>query len=254
MTRTILMSSAAALMILAACGTDTSANATPAPQETEAETAAAPAADTPALPDSLSDVASGAYSLDRNHAFLEFSVGHSGGISDYIVHFGDFDADLTFDAENPENSEISVTINPADLIVNYPGNYKEGHADSGFETWEEDLSRSERWLNADNHPEITFTSTDVTFTGDNEGTVTGDLSFLGQTKPVTLDVTYNGNFNAPWFGERDLIGFNAVTTINRSEWGMDAGIPNITDEVTISFSGEFIQDEAASEEDAGTDE
>jgi len=94
MTRTILMSSAAALMILAACGTDTSANATPAPQETEAETAAAPAADTPALPDSLSDVASGAYSLDRNHAFLEFSVGHSGGISDYIVHFGDFDADL----------------------------------------------------------------------------------------------------------------------------------------------------------------
>lgn len=245
MTRSVLFASAAALTFLTACnGADTSADATPAPQEAASETpAAAPA--TPALPEGLADVSSGAYSLERTHAFLEFAVGHSGGISDYIVHFGDFDADLDFNAEDPAASTLSVTVNPLNLIVNYPGDYKAGHADSEYETWVEDMARNPRWLNADEFPEITFTSTDVAITGDSAGTVSGDLAFLGVTKPVTLDVTYNGNANAPWFGERDLIGFNASTTINRSDFGMDAAIPNITDAVTISFSGEFLQDEPA---------
>ncbi|MEL6662596.1 MAG: YceI family protein [Pseudomonadota bacterium] len=237
---TALIAGAAGLALIAACG----GNEAPAEAQDTAAPAAAPAApDEITLDASLADVSAGAYSLERNHAFLEFAVGHSGGISDYIVHFGDFDADLTFDPENPAASTLSVTVNPMDLIVNYPGDYKAGHADSGFDTWAEDMARNERWLNADNYPEITFTSTDVALTGSNTGTVTGDLTFLGTTQSVTLDVTYNGNANTPWFGERDLIGFNAVTTINRSDYGMSAAIPNISDEVTISFSGEFLQDE-----------
>ena len=250
MTRISLLASSAALLALAACGgPETTADAAPAPQDTEtpaaeAAPAAAPAAEAPALPEGLAEVTSGDYSLERTHAFLEFAVGHAGGISDYIVHFGDFDAALSCHATDPAISTLAVTVNPVNLIVNYPGDYKAGHADSPYETWAEDMSRNERWLNADNFPEITFTSTDVAITGDSVGTVTGDLSFLGVTQPVTLDVTYNGNANAPWFGERDLIGFNAETTINRSEFGMTAAIPNITDEVTISFSGEFLQDEA----------
>jgi len=238
---TALLAGAAGLALIAACG-----GGTTAPAEAQNGEAAAPAPAAPAeivLAESLADVNAGAYSLERNHAFLEFAVGHAGGISDYIVHFGDFDADLTFDPEDPTASSLSVTVNPADLIVNYPGDYKAGHADSGFETWAEDMSRNERWLNADNFPEITFTSTDVALTSGNTGTVTGDLTFLGVTQPVTLDVTYNGVANMPWFGERDLIGFNATTTIKRSEFGMTAAIPNITDEVTVSFSGEFLQDE-----------
>lgn len=247
MTRTILMATTAGLFVLAACGGgETTADATPAPDghgHGEAETAAAaPEAAAPMLPEGLSEVSTGAYSLERNHAFLEFAVGHAGGISDYIVHFGDFDADLNFNAEDPTASTLTATINPANLIVNYPGDYKAGHADSGFETWEEDMARNERWLNADNFPEITFTSTGAEMTGEMTGTVTGDLNFLGVTQPVTLDVTYNGNANMPWFGERDLIGFNATTTINRSDFGMTAAIPNITDAVTISFSGEFLKD------------
>ncbi|MEM0985952.1 MAG: YceI family protein [Pseudomonadota bacterium] len=245
MTRTALMTASAALVILAACGGgEPSADATPAPHE-HGSAAGEKEASAPVLPESLSEVSSGAYSLERNHAFLEFGVGHSGGISDYIVHFGDFDADLSFNAEDPAASSLSVTINPLDLIVNYPGDYKAGHADSGYETWAEDMARNPRWLNADAFPEITFTSTAVEITGDSEGTVTGDLNFLGVTQPVTLDVSYNGNANTPWFGERDLIGFNAETTINRSDFGMSAAIPNISDAVTISFSGEFLQDEAA---------
>ena len=236
-----LFSVSTAALVLAACGS---------PETVETDAAdAAPAAPVETVEATqgelvdLSEVATGAYSLERTHAFLEFAVGHAGGISDYIVHFGDFDADLDFNAEDPSASTLTATVNPANLIVNYPGDYKAGHADSGFETWAEDMSRNERWLNADNFPEITFTSTEVALTGADTGTVTGDLTFLGVTQPVTLDVTYNGFANMPWFGDRDLIGFNASTTINRSDFGMTAAIPNITDEVTISFSGEFLQDE-----------
>jgi len=56
-------------------------------------------------------------------------------------------------------------------------------------------------------------------------------------------VSYGGVANPPWFGERDVIGFTASTTVQRSEFGMAAYIPNITDEVSIEFSGEFLQDE-----------
>ena len=107
-------------------------------------------------------------------------------------------------------------------------------------------------MNAGAYPQITFTSTEVTRTGDTTGTVTGDLTFLGQTQPVTLDVTFNGVANVPWFGTRDIIGFDAVTTINRSEFGQDTLQGMISDEVVVEFSGEFLQQEAA-ETDAETD-
>ncbi|WOR16446.1 YceI family protein [Hyphomonas sp. FCG-A18] len=234
----ILLGSAAGLALAACGGADTSPTST-----TEAETPPS-VADTPdSLHEKLRDVAAGDYSLDKNHAFLTFKVGHGGGLSQYRVNFTDFDADLSFDPAVPEAAVLSVTINPAAVQTNYPGNYKSSHQDSPYESWNEDLSQNPQWLNAGEFSEITFTSTEITRTDDLTGQVTGDLGFLGQTKPVTLDVTYNGATNVPWLGERDLIGFNASTTITRSEWGMGAFLPLIGDEVTVEFSGEFVQDE-----------
>ena len=191
----------------------------------------------------LADVAAGAYSLEKSHAFMTVTVGHNGGISNYRISFTDFDADLVFDPAAPETSSLSFTANPLAVETNYPGDYKAGHADSQWESWNEDVSRDAKWLNADAFPEITFVATDIEKTGDLTGTVTGDLTLLGVTKPVTLDVSYGGVANPPWFGERDVIGFTASTTIQRSEHGMAAYIPNITDEVRVEFSGEFLQDE-----------
>ena len=73
--------------------------------------------------------------------------------------------------------------------------------------------------------------------------MTGDLTFLGVTRPVTLDVTFNGVGNTPWTGERDILGFNASTTITRSEYGQESLQGVISDEVEIEFSGEFLQEE-----------
>ncbi len=243
-TLTHLSAAAAGLVLIAACG----AAEAPAAAERQAEPAPASEAAAPidaageATAATLGDVAAGNYSLDRNHAFLGFYVGHSGGISKYRTGFGDFDADLNFDPETPENSTLSVMINAQDLLVHYPGNYKASHADSEFDSWQDDLTNNDRWFNADTYPQITFTSTSVTRTGPNTGEVTGDLTFLGETRPVTLDVTYNGLANAPWAPDQDIIGFTASTTIQRADFGMDALIPWIGADVKVTFSGEFKQD------------
>lgn len=238
----LLLGSVAGLALVACGGADTSSEPdTTTPTVTETTEAGI---DTDSdLHEKLRGVSAGSFSLDKTHAFLTFKVGHSGGLSDYRVNFTDFDAKLTFDPAAPEASELIAKINPASVETNYPGNYKESHADSPYESWNEDLSMNPQWLNAGEFPEITFTTTGQSRTGDLEGRVTGDLSFLGQTKPVTLDVTYNGVANVPWHGEKDLIGFTASTTITRSEWGMGAYLPLIGDQVTVEFSGEFLQDE-----------
>ena len=197
----------------------------------------------PALAEqTLDGVAADTYRLDKPHAFLTWTVVHN-GLSDYTVDFTDFDATLDFNPEEPTASTVEVTINPMGLETNYPGDFKAGHPDSEYDTWNQALSQGDNFLRAGEHPQITFVSTGAETTGDYTGTVTGDLTFLGVTKPVTLDVTYNGVTNVPWYGERDVVGFNATTTINRSEFGMTSLQGPISDEVRIEFSGEFLQTE-----------
>ena len=233
--KTYLIAGTAAFA-LAACG-----GAADDPTIEDAETPPAEAA--AELHPLLAEVATANYSLEKNHAFMTVKVGHNGGITQYRISFTDIDGDLAFDPNDPEASSISFSINPAVVETNYPGDYAAGHPDSQWSSWNEDVSRDAKWLNADEHPEITFVSTSASRSGDLSGTVTGDLTLLGVTKPVTMDVTFNGVANPPWFGERDVIGFDASTKLNRSEFGMAAYIPNIGDEVTVEFSGEFLQDE-----------
>lgn len=183
----------------------------------------------------LEGVASGLYELEKTHAFLTWTVKHN-GISGYTVNFTDFDADLVFDAETPANSQLSVSINPGALNTNYPDPAKKVD-------WETELSTDPRFLNGSEFPAISFNSTSVEQTGEFSGTVTGDLTFLGVTKPVTLDVSYGGVANPPWFGQRDVIGFTASTTVTRSEFGNTSMAGIISDEVVVEFSGEFLQAE-----------
>ncbi|MEO0983852.1 MAG: YceI family protein [Pseudomonadota bacterium] len=183
----------------------------------------------------LEGVAAATYELEKNHAFLSVEVSHN-GLSDYIIDFTDFDATMTFDPADPTASTLNVSVNPLALDTQYPDAAKKAE-------WETELSTDAKWLNGNEFPAVTFTSTSVEQTGDFTGTVTGDFTLLGVTKPITFDVTYNGTGNAPWFGPRDLIGFDAKAVITRSEFGMDTFTPNIGDEVTINFTGEFLQAE-----------
>ncbi|MCG8443202.1 MAG: YceI family protein [Caulobacterales bacterium] len=186
------------------------------------------------------DAPAGAYTLDKTHASVTWKVSHL-GLSAYTARFTDFDAALELDPAEPANSSVTATINAASIVTDYPGDYKAGHADSGFETWDEDLARNAKWFNSDEFPEITFTSTGIEVDGENTGKMTGELTFLGVTQPVTLDVTFNGSLNPHPFAPISAVGFSATTTLDRTTFGMTNYAPNIGADVEILIEAEFHQ-------------
>lgn len=230
----------ATTLLLTGCGNSGTDAATDAVKDTVKTAATKTSGE---LAAKFKDASIGNYSLDKGHAFLWFEVSHN-GVSNYRANFTDMDVKLKFDPSHPDadHNSVSVTINPASIVSNYPGDYKAGHAKSPYNSWDEDLSQNPKFLNAGAFPKITFQSTSLNSTGEYTGKMTGDLTFLGVTKPITMDVTYNGTGNKPWFGERDLIGFNAETVLKRSDFGMDHLQKFVGDEVTVKFTGEFLQD------------
>jgi polyisoprenoid-binding protein YceI len=94
------------------------------------------------------------------------------------------------------------------------------------------------FLNVAEFPEMTFKSTAIEKTGDKTGKVTGDLTLLGVTKPVTMDVTFNQVAPNPFHNNTPTAGFEAHAVIKRSDFGMKAAIPNIGDEVDISIDSQ----------------
>jgi len=184
-------------------------------------------------------VPAGTYKLDPTHAALLWSLKHN-QISNYTARFDKLEATLKLDPAKIENSSIEVTIDPTSVATAYPADYKATHADSGFETWNEEISRSPNFLNSEAHPTITFKSTKVTSTGATTADVTGDLTFLGVTKPVTLKATLNGAIDSHPFAGVPAVGFAAEGTFNRTEFGQPLG--PVGPDITIRFDGEFIQE------------
>ncbi len=193
------------------------------------------------LHEKLVDVAKATYTLEKAHAFLSFKIGHGHGISDYRISFTDFDATLVFDPADPEAAKLNVTVNPLAVETNYPGDYAGSHPESPYATWNEDISRNPKLLDGDTHPEITFVSTSIQRTGDDTGTVTGNLTLLGVSNPIVFDVSFGGVTNMPWFGERDVLGFDATSVFKRADWGLNTFTPLVGEDITVSFSGEFLQ-------------
>jgi len=112
------------------------------------------------LPAKFDGAAAGTYKVEKTHAFLTASVSH-GGLSDYRMDFTDFDASLTFDPASASGMSIEFSVNPASVKTHYSGDYKAGHANSGFDTWDEQLGLSDKLLNAGKFPKATFTSNKV---------------------------------------------------------------------------------------------
>jgi polyisoprenoid-binding protein YceI len=229
---------AASALFLAACTPTTEAPAA-APADSAA-TDAAPAADEGGDASAVAYGKAATYKIDPTHASITWRVNHF-GLAKYTARFKTFDATLTFNPADAATNAIEVTIDPLSVETDYQGDYKATHADSPFASWNEDLAKNAQWFNAGAHPQITFRSTGATQLTPDTGTVTGDLTFLGVTQPVTLDVTYNGVAQMPWAPDQDKIGFSATTTIKRSDFGMGAYIPNVGDEVEIIVEAEFAE-------------
>lgn len=177
------------------------------------------------------DVPAGVYKLDPTHASLTWKVSHL-GLSNYTARFTTMSADLTFDPAKPESSAINVSVDPKSIRTDYP------FADK--KDFDKNLSMGEEWFNAGQHPKITFTSTAVAMTSAKTAKVSGDLTLLGVTKPVVLDVTLNNALKEQPFAKKPALGFSGTTRIKRSEFGMSKFVPMIGDEVQIIIEAEFL--------------
>lgn len=172
------------------------------------------------------DMPAGRYVLDKAHASLFARVKHE-GIAFYTVRMDRFDASFDYDPKAPEASKITVTVDAASL-------------DNGDDKTSAQFARE--FLDADKNPNITFVSTSITRGEGNTGTMTGDLTLRGVTRPVTLDVTFGG-YSSGILGQR--AGFSARGKFKRSDFGstymLNPPLAFVDDEVELVIEAEFIK-------------
>jgi polyisoprenoid-binding protein YceI len=175
----------------------------------------------------------GLYSIDKPHTSVTFRVSHM-GFSRYTARFGDVDGKLKFDPAHPAAMSVEATIEANSLALNAPP--------AGFH----DQLMGKSFFDAAKFPAITFKSTQVQLTGPHAAKVTGNLTLHGVTRPLTLDVTYNGGYppNAMDPGGA-RVGFSAHGVFKRSAFGMGFGVPaagsnmGVGDDVEVMIEAEF---------------
>lgn len=165
----------------------------------------------------------GSYVLEKTHASINAKVMHH-GYAFYHFRFDKFDASYDYDPKNPTASKVVVTVDTKSMNTGL------AKADKEFPV---------EFLAADKHPTATFKSNKITITQGSKGTMAGDLTLGGVTKPVTLDVVFNGAGKDMWGAMRS--GFSATTTIKRSEFGLTKYVPAIGDEVALAIEVEFVK-------------
>ena len=170
-------------------------------------------------------VPSGTYELEKTHGYITFSYNHL-GFSTPHVGFNSFDVSLEADAEDPSKSSVQVTIDAASI-------------DSRVDEFDKHLNGPD-YFDTEKHPEITFSSTSMTSTGENTFAVAGDLTIKGVTKPIVLNATINKADKHPLRGV-PTIGLSASGTVSRTEMGLGAYVPAVGDEVTINITVEMIK-------------
>jgi len=165
--------------------------------------------------------AAGNYKLDPGHTSVVGRVLH-GKTSFYTFRFDKIEGSYAYDPAHPEATKVDITIDPASIDSNFP-RFDKRLAGPGF-------------LDAGKYTTIHFVSTGIKRTDMNHGTMAGTLSFHGVTKPVTLNVTFNGGGPV---GRRITMGYSATATLNMPEYGMDIAPHNIGDNVALAIETEF---------------
>ncbi|WP_287596212.1 YceI family protein [Thermomonas sp.] len=165
---------------------------------------------------------SGTYQLDPTHTDVLAQWTHF-GFSQPSAHFGISDGTLVYDAADVAKSSVQVTM-PITGI------------DTFVDKLDEHLQSAE-FFDAGKFPNATFKSTSVAAAGTNKLTVSGDLTIKDITKPVTLEVTLNGAGEHAML-KKQAIGFSATATIKRTDFGVGAYAPNVSDEVQLRITTE----------------
>jgi polyisoprenoid-binding protein YceI len=162
------------------------------------------------------------YKIDPTHTDVIASWSHL-GFSNPVAHFGQVDGTITYDVQDVGASSVAVTIPLSGM-------------NSHVEAFDKHL-RSADLFDADKYPTITFKSTKVESAGEGRLRVAGDLTVKGVTKPAVLDVTLNKVGEHP-MKKVPTIGFDATTTLKRSDFGIAYAVPAVSDEIRIRITTE----------------
>lgn len=222
-----------AALLLAACAT-TQGAAPPAAAMAASAASPVAAAIPPGENASLNpaEAPSGDYTLDSRHASVIWRIRHM-GLGIFTARLDTISGTLNFDSANPANSTVDVTIAANSVstgVLNADGQ-------RAF-----DREIAENVLDATANPNIRFVSRSIQVTGPTTGIITGDLTLRGQTRPVTLEATFEGGRFVQFFGKH-VIAFSARTIIDRSQWGANFANPVINgtagNQVEVLISAEF---------------
>ncbi|SLN21571.1 hypothetical protein PSA7680_00801 [Pseudoruegeria aquimaris] len=160
------------------------------------------------------------YELDPSHSQILFSYDHFGFSTTYGM-FSGFEGEISFDREDPANSSVSVSFPVKTMLTGWEGRFQH--------------FMSADFFDADDSELVTFVSTGIEVTGETTANITGDLTLNGVTKPVVLDAVLNGEGVNPMTNQT-WAGFNATTTLLRSDFNLGAFAPMVSDEVQITIS------------------
>jgi polyisoprenoid-binding protein YceI len=177
------------------------------------------------------------WTFEPGHTAAEFRARHM--MVTYVRgHFKNVHGTLEFDPDNLRNASVEVKIEAKGIWT-------------GVQERDDHL-RSADFLDVENHPEITFSGNQVEVMGEHDYAVTGDLTIRGVTRQATLNVSYLGQWETPWWengvdkGPKTRAGFLATTKINRQDFGvswqdtMDRGGIVVSNEVDIAIDVEAI--------------
>ena len=162
------------------------------------------------------------YTFDVPHTQIYFTINHM-GFSNSSALLSLKEGTVTIDQANMANSKADVTIDVASL-------------EFGDKTWNEHMAEK-KFFNTAAFPTMKFVSSKVTMSSATVGKLTGNLTLLGVSKPVTLDFTIN-KIDANPMSKKPYAGFSATGSLKRSDFGMSAYLPSIGDEVKIRIEAE----------------
>ncbi|KIT14786.1 YceI family protein [Jannaschia aquimarina] len=168
------------------------------------------------------------YELDPAHTTIAFLVDHV-GYAKTLGLFAEMTGSFVYDMETQDLSDVRVVVSTASLET--LNDARDNHV------------LSSDFLDVESHPQMVFVADGGTPTGETTGTVEGELTLLGQTGPLTLDVTLNKAEVYPFGHQRFTLGLTVRGSLMRSDWGMDYGVANglVGDEVTLIIEAEAMR-------------
>ncbi len=182
----------------------------------------------------VSRITGGAYKVDNEHTMVRWQVDHL-GVTPYFGTFGQITGSLALDPKNPAAAKVDITIPISKVLTASAGltahllraPAKPGDKPDFFGPAPADAR---------------FVSTSVVRQEGDKAAITGNLTLGGVTKAVTLAADFHGAAKMPpEMGGNEMIGFEATTTIKRSEFGIAAGIPMVSDEVKLDIVAAFVK-------------